>query len=116
MMGTRLRKRIKSENGESIAEVLVALLIAAIALMMLASMISSTVSMVNKSKTKMDEYYNNNAVLELFQNSEAEETPLTIQLIQSPGTSAETVQETSKVDLYENKTFSKTVYAYQIAK
>ena len=54
MMGTRLRKRIKSENGESIAEESEALLIAAVELMMLASMISSTVSMVNKSKTKMD--------------------------------------------------------------
>ena len=58
-------KRLSSESGESIAEVLIALLIAAVALMMLASMISSTVSIVNKSKTKMDEYYQNNAVLEL---------------------------------------------------
>lgn len=113
-MGTRLKKRLKSESGESIAEVLVALLIAAIALMMLATMISSTVSIVNKSKIKMDEYYNNNIVLELQSNPK--ETPtLTIQ--SDPSTpSAERVQETPTVELYENATFKKKVYAYQIVK
>ena len=85
IMKTRLMKRLRSESGESIAEVLVALLIAAVALMMLAAMISSTVSIVNKSKTKMDEYYQNNAILEL-QTSPTATPILTIE--------SSTVQET----------------------
>ncbi len=109
IMKKRLQKRLRSESGESIAEVLVALLIAAVALMMLASMISSTVSIVNKSKTKMDEYYQKNAILELQATPTA--TPsLTIQ------NESSTVQETPTVELYENGTFNKKVYAYQIVK
>ena len=107
IMKTRLMKRLRSESGESIAEVLVALLIAAVALMMLAAMISSTVSIVNKSKTKMDEYYQNNAILEL-QTSPTATSILTIE--------SSTVQETPTVELYENGTFNKKVYAYQIVK
>ena len=109
IMKTRLMKRLRSESGESIAEVLVALLIAAVALMMLASMISSTVSIVNKSKTKMDEYYQKNAILEL-QTSPTATPSLTIQ------NESSTVQETPTVELYENGTFNKKVYAYQIVK
>ena len=112
IMKTRLLKRLSSQSGESIAEVLIALLIAAVALMMLASMISSTVSMVNKSKIKMDEYYQNNAVLEL-QTTPAETPTLTIK---TSGSSSETVQETPTVDLYENKSFNKNIYAYQVTK
>ena len=63
MVNTMKRKiilKLRSSNGESLTETLVALLIAAIALVMLASMISSTTRIVTQSKAKMTEYYKAN--------------------------------------------------------
>ena len=51
------KNKIKSQAGETIAEVLVALLISALALVMLAAMISSTYSIVRRGENKMNEYY-----------------------------------------------------------
>ncbi len=52
----RVWKKLRSGRGESIAEVLVALLISAVALVLLASMISVSSSLVKKSRTAMEEY------------------------------------------------------------
>lgn len=57
-------KKLHSRKGESLAETLVAVLVIALALTMLAGMITATVNMVNKSKTRMNEYYGENARLE----------------------------------------------------
>ena len=51
-----VRKRLVSRAGESLAEVLVALMISALGLMMLAGMISSSSSLVMKSKDTMRDY------------------------------------------------------------
>ncbi len=50
-------KKIRSKAGETIAETLVALLIAALALVMLAGAITSGTSAITRSKKKLDEYY-----------------------------------------------------------
>ena len=50
-------KKIKGRSGDSLAEVLIALLISAVALVMLASMITSSTSMIDSSKKKMNSYY-----------------------------------------------------------
>lgn len=52
-----LSKKLKGNAGESLAEVLIALLIAALALTMLASVISSAARMINQSKETMANYY-----------------------------------------------------------
>ena len=49
--------RLRGQNGDSIAEVLIALLISSLALVMLASMISSATRMITGSKSKLNEYY-----------------------------------------------------------
>ena len=54
-MHKRIIKKVKSRAGETIAEVLVALLISSVALVMLAGMIASTTSMVTQSKSKMED-------------------------------------------------------------
>ena len=54
---SKLSKKLKGNAGETIAEVLIALLIAALALTMLASVITTTVKMVNENKRKMNDYY-----------------------------------------------------------
>ncbi len=56
-------KRLREQKGESIAEVLVALLISAVALVMLASMINASARLVTDSRKKMAKYYAANEFL-----------------------------------------------------
>ncbi len=62
-MKERILKKLRGNAGESLAEVLIALLIAALALTMLASVISSTAKMLTRGKLKMSEYYTANEVV-----------------------------------------------------
>lgn len=106
-MNLKMRKKLNSQAGETITEVLVSLLIAALALTMLAGMISSTVSLVTRSKETMNRYYEGNAKLE--QHSDGEPATVTIK-----ATNGE-VMETPGIILYENPVFNseeKTIYAY----
>lgn len=106
-MNLKMRKKLNSQAGETITEVLVSLLIAALALTMLAGMISSTVSLVTRSKETMNRYYEGNAKLE--QHSGGEPATVTIK-----ATNGE-VMETPGIILYENPVFNseeKTIYAY----
>ncbi len=56
-IGNRIRKKLRNQKGDSIAEVLIALLISALALVMLASMITSSANMITNSKDRMNAYY-----------------------------------------------------------
>lgn len=49
--------KLSGRSGETLAEVLIALLIAALAMTMLAAAISSSAKMITKSKQKMEQYY-----------------------------------------------------------
>lgn len=55
-MTTRIIRKLSRNNGESIAEVLIAVLISSFALVMLATMLTSTMKLVAKSKTKTENY------------------------------------------------------------
>ena len=50
-------KKLRSTSGESIAETLVAVLIAALALLMLAGTVNSSSRIITNSKTNMERYY-----------------------------------------------------------
>jgi Tfp pilus assembly protein PilV len=64
-MMKKMRSRLRSQKGESIAEVLVAVLVSMVALTMLALMITATTKMVIRSRAKMDEYVmDNNELVE----------------------------------------------------
>ena len=52
-----IRKKLKSTAGESLAEVLIALLISALALVMLAEMINASANMIMRSRKTMEDYY-----------------------------------------------------------
>ena len=73
-MKNKLIRKIKSRAGESLAEVLIAVLIIAVSAMLLASMISSTLSIVTRSEAAYEEYYQENETLETFSSS----TPSTV--------------------------------------
>ena len=51
-----MRRKLRSRAGESLTEVLAALLVSALALTMLAAMISSSGKMIQKSEDKMEDY------------------------------------------------------------
>lgn len=55
-MMTALFRKIKSNSGESIAETLIALLVAALGLIILASAINSTSNIITTSNNKIKEY------------------------------------------------------------
>ena len=56
--------KIKERTGDSIAEVLVALLISALGLVMLASSINVSSNLVTKSRASMESYYSYENMLE----------------------------------------------------
>lgn len=118
MNGFIIRK-IRNTHGESIAEVLIALLISALALLMLATMISSTMKMVTKSKEKMESYYAKAAKLEVQADEDKESgtSTLSIKTKTSEGGSTTTQVEVSPdIYLFKNPEFgeNRTVYAYRI--
>ena len=108
----RLLRKLRSSRGESISEVLVALLISSLALVMLASMISSTTSLVTKSRDVLSEYYDANNALSSRGSSGSGAAS-------SPGTavlSGGSLGDISKaVTVYENGKFgSAKVYSYTV--
>ncbi len=73
-----LSKKLKGNAGESIAEVLIALLIAALALTMLASVITTAARTITKSKEQMDAYYTANEWLSSHTTSETDTWTVTV--------------------------------------
>ena len=57
-MSPFVKSKIISQAGESIGETLVALLIAALALVMLAGAVSASFGLIQKSRAKVNNYYN----------------------------------------------------------
>ena len=98
-MKQKIIRKLQSKAGDSIAEVLIALLISSLALVMLASMISSSANMITKSKSNMDDYYSKMNALASSSNATVD---ITIQM----GSVSETVSGVScYVDDSDNETF-----------
>ena len=63
-MTKKAKAKLRGQIGETIAETLIAVLISALAMMMLAGSISTATRLILRSKEKMQQYYQNNAVVE----------------------------------------------------
>ncbi len=118
-MKTRIMKKLRSKAGESIAEVMIAILVIAVASVLLAGMITGTNHMVTTSKIKMDEYYEANTALETFTVPEgsshavSSEGNVTISVEASDFTSF--AIPAVSVEYVENTTFAgKPVIAYRM--
>jgi len=111
-MHKRILRKVKSRAGETIAEVLVALLISSVALVMLASMIASTTNMVTRSKDRMDDYYNANEELE--KQIGAGDVSFSIRISDEGSSASEpSVNVTIEgIPGFKNDVLGKTVYAY----
>lgn len=102
-------KKLKGQSGETLTETLVALLIAALALTMLAGMISSTTRIVTQSKTTMKSYYDkNNMIAE--QGTTGDSATITLALAGVTGDG-----KAYLVDVYLNNTLGNTpVVSYRV--
>lgn len=94
-LNSKLAAKLKNSRGESMAEVLIALLIAALALTMLASVISTSSRIITQTKEKMKLYYEENDKLSV-QGASSNTMELTITVSSSTYT---TVSEGEEVHL-----------------
>ena len=99
------RKKLSRRAGETLTETLVALLIAAIAITMLASMIMTSTEMIQRSKKAFDAYYAQNNVLSEHPSDRG--TGATAKLVSGAGDTARTIQlengsDEVAVKIYEN--------------
>ena len=110
----RIPQKVRSRSGESIAETLIALLISCLALLMLASMITSSARLVTKSRNLMETYYSNNNVLENHEGTGAGSLTVTIKP-KNDNQSSSQLQKSFTAKYYKNDTVSsKPVISYEI--
>ena len=104
-MKGRIARKLKSRAGESIAETLIGMLIASLALVMLAGSISTATRLILTSKDRMDEYYAADADM-ANQTGEAATIEITLK-----GGNVE--QSIKSVSCYQNAEFDNSpVYSY----
>jgi len=107
-------RKVRSRSGESIAEVLVSLLIAALAMLLLAGMINASSNLITKSRAKMQEYYDaNNAIVQ--QSSSGTNGTATLTEVDTDGnTVSNGVLQSIDVTYFKNNTFTnKPVMTYK---
>ena len=110
MISERVRNKLHSKIGESIAETLVALLIGALALTMLAGAVGAAFRMINTNKKAVNEYYTNTNNLVTL-DSGLKSAGITVTGGENSGISSESYN----VQYVENSSFSKTpVIAYKV--
>ncbi len=93
--------KLKSTSGESIAETLVAVLIAAFALLMLAGSVNTSSNLITQSQSKLEEYYseNNDLVMKKIDSGRKVTTGQAVITVKTEGTTT-----------YVSETFDKETY------
>ncbi len=110
-MMKRLSKKLKNRAGESLAETLVSLLIAALALVMLAGAISSASGVIIKSRDKLDKYYSANEEESGVVKMAGGGSSGAVKMTDSSGVLSE---QSYGITYYKNNEFAKTpVVAYK---
>lgn len=118
-MKGRIARKLKSRAGESIAETLIGLLIASLALVMLAGAISTATRLVVTSKAKMDSYYVADGSLAQRADSARAGNIATVTLTGESMTQAIQTdpEHGTSIQAYKNDTFESTpVYSYSWVK
>ena len=111
-------KRLRSTKGESISEVLIALLISTLGIMLLAGMINASANMITKSKDKIKDYVaKENGIV--AQSSSGAVTGQ-VAFVVGSGENTQTIRlnessDTVNVEYYENSEFgNNTVKSYKV--
>lgn len=110
-----MKKKLRSQAGETLAETLITVLIIAVAMTMLAGMISATASMVKTSETKMNEYYQISAALETFSEVVNDQDQAPTATITVTKNSENKNLDPVKIEYAKNEVFTEhTVIAYRM--
>ena len=104
-MKGRIARKLRSRAGESIAETLIGLLIASLALVMLAGAIATATRLVLTSKDKMDRYYLADGAMA---SHDGDSTRASVTLTDG------SVTQMVPVEIYTNNVFASPVYAYTV--
>ena len=111
-----LIRKSRGDAGETLAETLVGLLIASLALLMLAGAISATAKIINTSDIKLGEYYKMDGLL-VAQEGTTDTDLLaqkssggTVNIVRN-GTTPETLPTAISVKFYTNDAFNKAYVA-----
>jgi type II secretory pathway component PulJ len=122
-MKKKVLDKLRSRRGDSIAEVLISLLISVVALVMLAAMITSSTRLIQRSRDAMEKYDAANNVLA----SMPETVPSTVKTVTKASGVQLNVKNAEKtvrlkmasgnlVTVYENEGYAgKTVVAYKMS-
>ncbi len=94
-MKQNIRRKLQATKGETIAEVLVSLLISSLALVMLATMIRASSNMILTSETKLEAYYDESIKLSTQATEEKESDTLTVEIVDGENTVIKTVDNVS---------------------
>ena len=106
----RLRNKLKSRNGESIGESLAALLIASVALVMLAGMLTTTFRLTTNSQNNVGDYYEANRILAMQTEEDGSDGTVYLRVTEdSPGLSDEIEYP---VLIFDNGISKTPLYAY----
>ena len=113
----QMKRKLKSRAGESLAETLVSLLVAVVALVMLASAMTSAANQVNRSRTLLDAYYEANeseAGVVKQTSGKAVEKGVTVTVTDNGDNETAIGDQSWDVSSFENAVFSgKPVISYQ---
>ena len=110
----KLRGKLRGRRGESIAEVLVAMLVGCLGLMLLASMITATANLVTKSRKSMDDYYTAGNTLSAMTGASEDEIKVEpALLLDEDGDPAATIAVDEVT--YEKEDSSDKIVAYRIS-
>lgn len=109
-MVERIKGKLRSCSGESIAETLVALLISALALLMLAGAVTASTRVITRSNDVIGDYYKGNRNLEEHSSS----VPGSPIVIKDFDTGSVIKQYITNVSYYVNEFGNNTVVAYVI--
>ena len=107
-----LLRKISQTSGESIAETLVAVLIAAFALLMLAGTVNTSTNLVTKSRKVLKEYYEANNVLEKRNGSSEYVKPINSNSSVTLSESGNAIYQWPVSGYKNNRINSKPVIAY----
>ncbi len=104
MKNNKVFKKLKNNSGESLAETLISLLIAAVALVMLAATIAASAGIISKSRNKLNDYYSENeksaGIVKMTDSGE--ETGATETVVISADGEDDYLSESVKVEYYKN--------------
>lgn len=108
-MKSKAIRKLKQKSGETLAEVLVAVLVGSLSLALFAAMVGSSVKIIDESNDKLKEYYSEtNNTAQCLSTPTTGKVKLSISTHILPTPDGETGTEYVDVNYYTNSVYSDT--------